>query len=60
IMGGIRLIVPDDWRVDIEVDSKGGDATIQTRDPATAPEGAPRLFVDAYTRMGGILIQPAE
>lgn len=60
IMGGIRLIVPDEWRVDVDLDVKGGDATIRTQDPAEAAEGAPRLFVEAYTRMGGILIQPAE
>ena len=60
IMGGIRLIVPDEWRVDVDLDVKGGDATIHTSDPADAPEGAPRLFVEAYTRMGGILIEPAD
>jgi hypothetical protein len=60
VMGGVRLIVPDHWRVDIDVDARGGSVDIKTADPADAEDGAPRLFVDAYARMGGVLIQPSE
>ena len=58
VMGGIRLLVPQSWRVDVAIDSKGGGVTVHTIDPAEADEDAPRLFVEAYARMGGIDIQP--
>jgi len=59
ILGGIRLTVPDGWRVDVAVDAQAGEVEVKTPEPSTAGDGAPRLFVEAYARMAGIEIRTA-
>lgn len=60
VMGGMQLTVPKHWRVDVETDERGGGIEVDTPNPSEAEDGAPRLFVEAYARMGGILIQTAN
>jgi hypothetical protein len=60
VMGGLQLTVPKGWRVDVDVDAKSAEVEVMTPDPSAADDGAPRLFVEAYARYGGILIQTEE
>jgi hypothetical protein len=59
-MGGIRLVVPKEWKVYLEEDSGIGGIDVRTPDPATLGEDAPRLTIEAITRPGGILIEATD
>ena len=54
--GGVKVLVPDTWRVDMTGDAKNGENDLQVADPTTLPEDAPRLSVMADTQFGGVLI----
>jgi predicted membrane protein len=54
--GGVKVLVPDTWRVDMTGEAKHGQNDMKVADPATLPEDAPRLSVIADTRFGGVLI----
>jgi|tagenome__1003787_1003787.scaffolds.fasta_scaffold18806116_1 Cell wall-active antibiotics response 4TMS YvqF len=55
-MGGVQIIVPIGWAVDLERHAVAGgvDARVAGRD--TLPEDAPILRVRAVARMGGALV----
>jgi hypothetical protein len=55
--GGIRMNVPAEWKVYVDQDARAGGIKIETSDPDTLPDDAPRLTVEAVTRSGGILIE---
>jgi predicted membrane protein len=56
-LGGVRLIVRDDWAVTVEeVLAGGGETDVRVTPPDELPEDAPRLHVHAITRLGGTLI----
>lgn len=59
-MGGIRLVVPKEWKVYLEEDSGVGGIEIRTPDPATLSDDAPRLTIETITRPGGILIEATD
>ena len=54
--GGVRVQVPDSWKVDLGGEAKNGENEIRVTDPATLPEDAPRLSVVADTQFGGVLV----
>ncbi|MBT8241362.1 MAG: hypothetical protein HKN80_12770 [Acidimicrobiia bacterium] len=55
--GGVKVLVPDTWRVDMTPgDAVTGENDLRVADPATLPEDAPRLSVMADTQFGGVLI----
>ena len=56
-MGGIRMNVPSDWKVYVDEDLRAGGIEVETADPETLPDDAPRLTVEAIARSGGILIE---
>ncbi len=56
VLGGIRVIVPETWRVDVSVDTVAGQVEVRTPPPVDLPEDGPRVDIEAVVRMGGVLI----
>lgn len=54
--GGVKVLVPDTWRVDVTGETKNGETDVRVSDPATLPDDAPRLSVMADTQFAGVLI----
>jgi len=54
--GGVKVLVPDTWRVEVTGEAKNGENDVRVADPATLAEDAPRLSVMADTQFGGLLI----
>jgi len=52
-MGGIQVIVPEDWAVDVDKKSLAGGFDVKVTPLEDLPEDAPKLHVHAVTRMGG-------
>lgn len=59
VMGGIDVVVPSRWRVEVMGRSLMGGVENLT-DPDSLPDDAPLLLVDALAVMGGIEIHQAE
>ncbi len=57
IMGGIDVLVPADWRVEMASTSIMGGTENHT-DPDTAAADATVLIVDAKAYLGGIAVRP--
>ncbi len=55
-LGGLKVTVPADWRVEMMGETTTGENTLDVTDPATLPEDAPRLSVIADTKYGGLLV----
>ncbi len=55
-MGGIQVIVPNDWAVDVDKKSLAGGFDAKVTPLEDLPEDAPKLHVHAVTRMGGGLV----
>ena len=55
VMGGMEVVVPEDWRVETVAQVIMGDLVDRT-DPNDLPETAPLLLVEAAVVMGGIMI----
>ncbi len=53
MMGGIEVIVPEDWAVDVDEDVLGGQLEVKVTPSEDLPEDAPKLHVHAVTRIGG-------
>lgn len=56
-LGGIRMLVPPDWKVYANEDGRAGGIKVEAHDPDTLPDDAPRLTIEAVARSGGILIE---
>ena len=54
--GGVKVLVPDTWRVEVTGEAKNGENDVRVADHATLAEDAPRLSVMADTQFGGLLI----
>jgi Cell wall-active antibiotics response 4TMS YvqF len=54
LMGGVELIVPRDWSVQLEVVAALGGAEDKTLAPASQSASSPRLIVRGLVVMGGI------
>lgn len=54
--GGVKVVVPDGWRVELMGETSSGENTLSVTDPAMLPEDAPRLSVVADTKFGGVLV----
>ena len=57
IMGGIDVLVPADWRVEMKSTSIMG-GTENLTDPDAAADDATVLIVDARAYLGGIAVRP--
>lgn len=52
-MGGVQVIVPKEWAVEVDKKSLAGGFDVKVTPPEDLPEDAPRLHVHAVTRLGG-------
>jgi hypothetical protein len=59
ITGGIEVVVPPTWRVEMITTAFAGGAENLT-DPDATDIGAPLLLVDARTYFGGVAVRPAD
>ena len=59
ITGGIEVVVPSTWRVEMITTTFAGGSENLT-DPDATQVGAPLLVVDARTFFGGVSIRPAD
>lgn len=59
VMGGIDVVVPPEWRVEMSSTVFMG-GTDNLTDPDATAEDAPLLLVDARAYMGGIAVRPEE
>jgi hypothetical protein len=55
-MGGVQVIVPETWAVDVESSALAGGFEFNVTPPEKLPDDAPRLHVRAVVRMGGALV----
>lgn len=55
-MGGIQVLVPDNWAVDLVSETIAGECHARVTAIEELPEDAPKLRVHAATRMGGVLV----
>ncbi len=55
-MGGIQAIVPDDWAVDVDTVTTAGEVDVKVTPIEELPTDAPKLHIDATTRMGGVQV----
>ena len=55
-LGGLKVTVPPDWRVEMMGETATGENALDVPDPATLPDDAPRLSVIADTKYGGLLV----
>ncbi len=60
-LGGLAIIVRDDWDVTVnETLVGGGETSVDVTSPDDLPEDAPRLEVDVITRLGGTAITTGD
>jgi hypothetical protein len=59
VMGGIDVVVPPEWRVEMSSSVFMG-GTDNLTDPDATADDAPLLLVDARAYLGGIAIRPDE
>jgi predicted membrane protein len=55
-MGGIQVVVPEGWAVDIDANAVAGGVDSNVTPVDDLPDDAPRLHIHAVTRMGGALV----
>ena len=55
-IGGIRVIVPAEWAVDIDAEAMAGGFDARVTPVEEMPDTAPKLHVHAVARMGGIQV----
>ena len=58
--GGINVVVPRAWRVDVEERTVLGGFDARVTPPAELPDAAPRLGVSITARLGGVAIRAAD
>ncbi len=55
-MGGIRVMVPADWAVDVDAQQTAGGFQARVTPAEDLPDDAPHLSVRAVARLGGVLV----
>jgi hypothetical protein len=55
-LGGLEVLVPEDWAVEVEREVLGGDLEVNVAALEDLPEDAPRLNIHAVLRFGGAAI----
>jgi hypothetical protein len=53
IVGGLEVLVPEDWAVEVDEEVFGADFKVKVTPLETLPEDAPRLRIHAVMRLGG-------
>ena len=60
-LGGLSILVRDDWVVTVDDTRKGGgEVQVDVADPTTLPDGAPRLHIRLLTRAAGSAVSMSE
>ena len=59
VAGGIDVVVPSNWRVEMTASAFAGGSE-NTTDPDAASADAPLLVIDARTYFGGINVRNAS
>jgi hypothetical protein len=54
--GGIQVVVPEAWRVDLTADTTAGGADARVTEGTMLPAGAPSLRVEARAVLGGVQV----
>ncbi len=52
-MGGVQVVVPPDWVVEVDRETMAGGFEVRVTPPENLPSDAPRLHIHAVTRLGG-------
>jgi hypothetical protein len=52
-MGGLEVLVPEDWAVEVDEEVSGGEFKVDVTPLEELPEDAPRLRIHAVMRLGG-------
>jgi predicted membrane protein len=52
-MGGVQVLVPEDWAIHIDTEMLAGGFEVNVTPPEKLPEDAPKLRIHALARMGG-------
>lgn len=55
-MGGMQVLVPESWAVDVERHVQAGEVDVKVTPPEDLPDDAPKLHIEARTRMGGVQV----
>jgi hypothetical protein len=55
--GGMKVVIPSGWRVQVEEDVASGQLDLRTTDPADLPEDAPLVDIEVVIRAGGMVIE---
>jgi len=55
-MGGVQVLVPDTWAVDVDEDVQAGEVSVDVTPIEKLPDDAPKLHIDARTVMGGVQV----
>lgn len=55
-MGGVQIMVPATWEIDVDEHAVAGGVDVRVTDPDDLPDDAPTLHVRATARMGGVLV----
>ena len=58
--GGIAVVVPDGWRVEVERNLQGGDIQVDVPDPDGLPDDAPTLTIVATALGAGIVVKAKD
>lgn len=53
IVGGLEVLVPEHWAVEVDADVSGGESKVDVTPLDELPEDAPRLRIHAVLRFGG-------
>ena len=56
VMGGIQVVVPEGWAIDLDADAVAGRVDTNVTPVEDLPGDAPRLRINATTRMSGALV----
>jgi predicted membrane protein len=55
-MGGVQAVVPEGWAVDVDTETHAGEVDVKVTPAEDLPADAPKLHIDAVTRMGGVVV----
>ena len=55
-MGGLRVLVPETWNVEVEGSVTAGNNEIDVADPTSLASDAPNVRIHLSTTMGGVLV----
>jgi predicted membrane protein len=57
VMGGVEVLLPRGWAVDVEPHGMLGGVDVRVNESADVPDGAPILHVTTHTWLGGVQIR---